>query len=491
MTPDQVTLARSALAEMKTISVQAPQPHDADTLSDVLARNDILVATISVAELTATGFSRDGLAALDGLARSFRSQGGQNSRLASNATVAKMISGQMIALWKGRAAASLTTEDYDAFGDAIETWFAALTRVREHVVPCTLIPYPLPSFTIGPVTFHHLHHFPSEEFGIERKDFWPVPHPKWRQWRQNVWAAIRGRKVEQPKPGGFHFEQTIRLAQERYAPWMALVAVVGRADAESIAAADIATDIALAAIQLVLRDFDLRGIARATGRSGPIWRANLWKGVEGALHQSSSNREPARAIAPELFAHGLAQVRPVLDSMGRRLSSYLDATSTLPDLDEAWCNAAYWYHEALAEELDTVAVAKLETSIEVLFRAESMSGSKRRLLDSFDAIFGLKENDPIAPSSPVTAGQLAVSITTARSRVLHGTWPTLHTDLPAVKGQPPVSYADVELLARILLVEFSRHIDAYEAAGGIADNTDALIAWVKAQREAASTSSAS
>ena len=83
----------------------------------------------------------------------------------------------------------------------------------------------------------------------------------------------------------------------------------------------------------------------------------------------------------------------MLESMGRRLADYLAATSPLPDLDEAWCNAAYWYHEALAESLDTVAVPKLETAIEVLFRAESMSGSKQRMLDCFDAIFGLKGND--------------------------------------------------------------------------------------------------
>lgn len=388
----------------------------------------------------------------------------------------------MIAQWKGRTPASLTAADHDAFGDAIDQWFAALTRVRQHVVPCTLVPYPLPSFTIGPVTFHHLHHFPSEDFGIARKDFWPTPPSKWQQWRRDVWAAIRRQKVQPPTPGGFHFEQILRLAQERYATWMALVDIVGRADAESVAAADIATDIALAVIQLVLPDFDLRGLARATGRFGPVWRADLWKGIDGGLRQVTSNREPARAITPELFAHGLAQMQPLLNSMGRRLSSYLDATSSLPNLDEAWCNAAYWYHEALAETLDTVAVAKLETAIEVLFRAESMSGSKRRLLDSFDAIFGLKEHDPITPNSSVTAGQLTVSITTARSRVLHGTWPTLHTDLPGAKGQPPVTYADVELLARILLIKFSQHIDAYQGAGNTIDRTEALIDWIKEQR---------
>ena len=71
----------------------------------------------------------------------------------------------------------------------------------------------------------------------------------------------------------------------------------------------------------------------------------------------------------------------------------------MPDLDEAWCNAAYWYHEALAEPLDTVAVAKLETAIEVLFRSENMDGSKKRIISSFDAIFDLSEADVIREAS--------------------------------------------------------------------------------------------
>ncbi len=176
--------------------------------------------------------------------------------------------------------------------------------------------------------------------------------------------------------------------------------------------------------------------------------------------------------------------------MGRRLAAYLAAASPLPNLDEAWCNAAYWYHEALAENLDTVAVAKLETAIEVLFRAESMSGSKQRLLDSFDAIFGLKGSDQVNPPSPVTVEPLVVAITTARSRILHGTWPTLHHDLPTAKGTPAVTYADVEFLTRMLLLQFSAQMDAYQDAGKTVDTTEALVAWIKAERLAREAASA-
>ena len=131
-----------------------------------------------------------------------------------------------------------------------------------------------------------------------------------------------------------------------------------------------------------------------------------------------------------------------------------------------------------------MAVAKLETAIEVLFRAENMSGSKRRLHESFDVFFGLNRTDKIAPNSSVTVEQLTEAITTARSRVLHGTWPTLQFDLPANKSSQVVSYGDVEFLTRNLLLCFSVQLDAYIAAGNPTDTTDAFFAWIKAERAA-------
>jgi hypothetical protein len=126
----------------------------------------------------------------------------------------------------------------------------------------------------------------------------------------------------------------------------------------------------------------------------------------------------------------------------------------------------------------------LETAIEVLFRAENMSRSMRRLLESFDVFFGLSRSEPIVPNGTVTVEQFAEAIITARSRVLHGTWPTLQFDLPANKSNQTVSYNDVEFLTRTLLVCFSAHLDAYIAAGNPTDTTDAFFAWIKAERTA-------
>jgi len=182
----------------------------------------------------------------------------------------------------------------------------------------------------------------------------------------------------------------------------------------------------------------------------------------------------------------LAQFADAVDSMGRRLQSYVDGSGVLPTLDETWCNAAYWYHEAVAEPLDTVAIAKFETSIEVLFRSESSNGSKRRLLLGLEAFVGKKKNDDVGG---ITADQLAASIVTSRSRVLHGTWPTLHADLPDGKGGVAVNIATAEQLARLFLIAFSDAIDIYGATSTADDTVEALLDWKLQQTAPAATPS--
>lgn len=474
---------------MKTITLTGPLPYGADDLSGVLQQHGLRTASINLIQQSATGFTIAGLVAIAALARTYRPNLSQNSRRSSNATLAKLITSEIIKSWAGRASSSLLQADFDRLQASIENWFATLTKVREHVVPCTLYPYPISSFSIGPVTFRHFEELPTEGFGISRDEFWPKQLPIWKRWFRDVWASVWRKPISSPEIGGFQFSTLIRFATERSSPWFAFVRVTGRPDAESIRAADLSTDIALAAIQLLSPGDDMRAITRASARAAPIWRVDVSRTEGGGFSESTRNQVPAFALSAELIELHIKEVEPGLRSMGQRLTAFLDASSPVPDLDEAWCNAAYWYHEALAETLDTVAVAKLETAIEVLFRAENMSGSKRRLHESFDVFFGLNRTDKIAPNSSVTVEQFAEAITTARSRVLHGTWPTLQFDLPANKSSQTVSYGDVEYLTRTLLLCFSVQLDGYIAAGNPTDTTDGFFAWVKSERTAQAASS--
>jgi hypothetical protein len=89
----------------------------------------------------------------------------------------------------------------------------------------------------------------------------------------------------------------------------------------------------------------------------------------------------------------------ILESVGRRVAHFIRQDAKLKKLERAWCDAAYWFHEGLAEPQATIAVAKLETSIEVLFGAGSSKLSKQRLCQAIGAFYGLGPKDRL-PTDP-------------------------------------------------------------------------------------------
>lgn len=465
MTPQQEVLARKAIEDLRTINLISSGPHDEMSLREVLNHGGIQSGFIDYAGGSATGYSREGLAALANLAKTYRPDGSRRAKQVSNASLAQLIASTIVNIWREREGDTPDAADISELNTAVEQWFESLTQVRLHAIPCIISPYHALGFDIGPVHFCRWRDFPTEKFSVSREEFW---HPE---------ADGEGKTTN----GGIHFGSLLRMAEERYAGWVALVEIAGRAEKDSKATADIAVDIALGALQLAAPGLDIHHITRATAAVPALWRADVWTNGDQP-RQSISNHEPAKAIAPELFSHVISdQIRGSLNTMGNRLEAYLSATSSVPLLDEAWCNAVYWFHEAIAETLDTVAVVKLEIAIEVLFRSADMNGSKSRIKASFAAFFQLVGGDQFVDSG-LTVDQFILNITTARSRVAHGTWPTIHTDLPGYKKQQPVSRAQVEDVARLLLIQVAIGIEQYVSAGQTADDTESLFNWVKSQR---------
>ena len=486
MQEDHRRLARRAGEGLKQADLSALEhgPHDARSLSDAITDAGISGVSVDPATGMATGFTPDGRDAVIELATALRAAWGKSGYTLRNETLAKVIADEIKKLWSTRDVSSLTDDDFDELGDAIEGWFASYDVVREHIVPCTVFAMPVGPFTIGPITFYHAHELPTETFGMKPDEFWPPAPPRWKQRLDAILAAIRNREVTTPKPGGWQMGHLLEFAAARNAPYLAIVEVSGRGPKESAVVAEMATDIALAAVQLVSPSEDMRVLSRATARVAPIHPVRASRIGDGPFSMELSNRQPGLARAPGLISAHLRAAQPVLDVMGRRLTAYVHAVDAFPILNEAWCNAAYWYHEALAEPLDTIAVAKLETAIEVLMRAESMKGSKRRLLEAFDAFFGLSADDPVIENGP-TVSEIITGITTARSRVLHGTWPTIHTDLPDAKGAPAITFGIVEEVARLLLLFSAQHLDVYGKDGQSADDTAAFLTWIKSTRDRA------
>ena len=177
-----------------------------------------------------------------------------------------------------------------------------------------------------------------------------------------------------------------------------------------------------------------------------------------------------RGMLPDI----LQKAAPVFAAVGNVVRSFTSGSFRLPVLEQAWCDAAYWLHQALAETIDTIAIAKLETALEVLIRTESSRGSEQRMLEILSAFFELGSDDPIAPGSPLSARQFARNVVRDRSRILHGTWSTLNArgiDRAGMEGF-------VVTVLRTAVIE----LQAYAHSAGPADDVDEFLSWVRQRK---------
>jgi hypothetical protein len=136
----------------------------------------------------------------------------------------------------------------------------------------------------------------------------------------------------------------------------------------------------------------------------------------------------------------------------------------------------------LAEPLDSIAVAKLETAMEVLLHAENGSGSQTRMLTILDTFYGLKPDDSLTNGATTTAKQFVRSVVRDRSRILHGTWSTLNSRLAFNRN-------GLENFVITVIRRAALELEDYALSASPEDNIDDFLAWVR-RREAAGTSGA-
>jgi hypothetical protein len=126
----------------------------------------------------------------------------------------------------------------------------------------------------------------------------------------------------------------------------------------------------------------------------------------------------------------------------------------------------------LAEPLDSIAVAKLETSLEVLFCTESSSGSEKRMLTILEFFFGLKPDDALTHGASLTARQFARRVVKDRSRILHGTWSTLNSRLA-------FNRVGLENFVITVLRRTALELESYALTASPEDNINDFLAWIK------------
>jgi len=400
------------------------------------------------------GVRRDGVAAAIKLARAMAKDNPQYHRGARYRTLTEAILNTTMQKFAGRAPDSIIADDLAALKAAVQDWFSQNVVPRCYVVPCSLMPdlsgYPnAQPFTIGPIAFRHVSEF------------------------------LKARNSTNPEERMFdeiNYSPLLQAMNERHATWVAEVEIEGCEETKASEIADLAVDIALVGIQLVVPRNYSRNMARITGRTSPPFVGSVYR-IGSRTHGGMHWRIPGHGLSGGAFDEILSKEGDMVRSVGRRVDAYVHGGSKLLHLEQAWCDAAYWFREGLAETLDTIAVAKLETAVEVLLGAESSKKSEKRLCEALHAFHGVNENDPIATDPSVSIKQYVKGIVGPRSRFLHGTWSTLAENAETTR-------ADAEALSWGLLRLSSLALDRYGASKSPADIATAFLKWINAEREA-------
>lgn len=343
--------------------------------------------------------------------------------------------------WSRDGLRHATAVDLDAFEQRLDVWLQSFKGIRTHFVPCAIIEGTAKPFSIGPVRFVHIDLFDPAEFGIEK------------------WESASS--------------PLLKCMAQHNAKWIGIVEVNDCEAARSEEIADLAVDLALSALQTQLPDYDARNIARSTGRAIVPLRGSLVLDEDGHWNAMWTPLQPGFLLNAEDFNKLIERADFDLHMMGEHIEAFRTGISRFPMLQQAWCDAALWYHEGFSEPLDTIAVAKLETAIENLFAAGSATGSKATLLLAFKYVFHMERDDVIDATLPVTVEQFVRSVVTARSRILHGTWSTL------VRHDLEVERRDVVKFARTLLIYYPRWLGGYVSnSESPTDSIQALLKWV-------------
>ncbi len=343
----------------------------------------------------------------------------------------------------GRDPTMIGSDDVASLHTHFDRWFDQHSSSRRVFVPCVITPWAASRFLIGPVIFLFIDDATGSEF------YPPSDDPLGRD----------------------GFDKLIGVMRDNKANWLACVSVerCERRRAEEIAA--LAVDLAIVALQVALPlGWGTETMGRLDARRGATMRRTLSES-QGVYNPGWSRVEAGLSIGTGTLADILRTTAPIISAVGACVASFASGRYRLPNLERAWCDAAYWLHEALAEPMDAIATAKLETALEVLLRAESSSGSQRRLETMLKAFYSLDPTDPLHSETSTTAKQFVRGFVGDRSRVLHGTWSTLNSKM-ALNRRGMAEFV-IAVIRRAAL-----ELENYARIAAPTDEIEAWLAWV-------------
>jgi hypothetical protein len=184
----------------------------------------------------------------------------------------------------GREPASINADDAKALHARFEAWFEERAATRRVFVPCVISPWAAQRFVVGPVTFVF-----AEE--AARSDLYPPPDEV---------ISRRG------------FDELLDLMRKTKADWLACVAVEGCDHKRSEEVGDLAVDLALTGLQLVIPlAFGSRTMGRLDARRGAIERRTLSE-AHGYYNAGWSRMDAGTSIGTGTLDEMLRQSASVL-----------------------------------------------------------------------------------------------------------------------------------------------------------------------------------
>lgn len=428
---DKLSLLKQIVSHLESVQLS-----DGPITQEQLEALPFAKAKLSV-DGRVVGIKKDAAKALHDLTNEIFKSSARYLRGTKPTQLLNEISDVVITNFAGRNQGGIGASDVGLLESKLDAWFTSNSATYRFYVPCAISPWRSPPFDVGPVSFSHLSDFAAGE----------------GQGHGEYFDGLFGRMFE--------------IMRRESALWMATIETAGCTEAGARELADVAVDIALASLQLVVPlDFS-RGMTRMTARALPRFRAVIAR-RNGAFSHSTENLEPGLSMGEGILAQIVTGAALLLRAAGNHIAAYVEGRAALTKLEQAWIDAAYWFHEGLAEPLDTIAVAKLETCIEVLLRAENIRGSKARLLKAIETFYGKGPKDFTKPGSNMTVEQFVERLVEDRSRVLHGTWSTLTSYLR--DSRPNLTFLALELLAN-----YTIELDTFMSGSAPMDNIDTFL----------------
>ena len=344
----------------------------------------------------------------------------------------------------GRDPSEIGRSDVAGLHDHFDQWFQRRVVSCRVLVPCVLSRWKSSRFSVGPAEFVFID-------DVVDTDFYPP--------------------ADDPM-GRFEVDELLKLMKETGGTWLARLSVAGCERQRAKQLASLATDLAVVAIQLAIpHPMVVRDLGRLYDHRGTRMRMTLTE-VGGHLYADRLFLAPGDPIGPGVLAHYLQVNDSAVSAVGNCVKSFSTGQYRLRTLETAWCDSAYWLHQALSESNDAIAVAKLETALEVLVRAESAKLSQARIEEILSTFYNLKPSDVLHDATAMTAKEFAKDLVGCRSRVLHGTDSTLNARL--TRNRDGAEEFAIAVLRRVAV-----ELNAYANSENPVDKIAALLEWVR------------